>query len=55
MCLSTVYLFGLRDFEEPETAMPPICKVNQKIYFSSVSCLRWERGQKYSDRLGFEP
>ncbi|XP_078368681.1 gamma-aminobutyric acid type B receptor subunit 1-like [Oculina patagonica] len=31
MCLSTVFLFGLRDFEVPAAAMPPICKARAWI------------------------
>lgn len=31
LCLSTVFLFGLRDFKEPDTTMPPICKTRAWI------------------------
>ncbi|PFX34116.1 Gamma-aminobutyric acid type B receptor subunit 2 [Stylophora pistillata] len=31
MCLSTVYLFGLRNFDDPKIDMPPICKARAWI------------------------
>jgi len=31
MCLTTVFLFGLRDFEKPEETMPMICKARAWI------------------------
>ncbi|XP_027036420.1 gamma-aminobutyric acid type B receptor subunit 2-like isoform X2 [Pocillopora damicornis] len=31
MCLSTVYLFGMRNYGDPKTIMPPICKARAWI------------------------
>nr|XP_058943821.1 gamma-aminobutyric acid type B receptor subunit 2-like [Pocillopora verrucosa]XP_058943822.1 gamma-aminobutyric acid type B receptor subunit 2-like [Pocillopora verrucosa]XP_058943823.1 gamma-aminobutyric acid type B receptor subunit 2-like [Pocillopora verrucosa]XP_058943824.1 gamma-aminobutyric acid type B receptor subunit 2-like [Pocillopora verrucosa]XP_058943825.1 gamma-aminobutyric acid type B receptor subunit 2-like [Pocillopora verrucosa]XP_058943826.1 gamma-aminobutyric acid type B len=31
MCLSTVYLFGIRNYGDPKTIMPPICKARAWI------------------------
>lgn len=36
MCLSTVYLFGMRNYGDPKTIMPPICKVNGKENFTLI-------------------
>lgn len=41
MCLSTVFLFGLRDFEVPETTMPPICKVNPDLSILPYPVIGW--------------
>ena len=37
MCLTTVFLFGLRDFEKPEETMPMICKVSHTVLTFDVS------------------
>lgn len=48
MCLSTVFLFGLRDFDVPATAMPPVCKVSSSYLLSFVHQVEgWRADSKW--------